>query len=130
MKTDSDKDGKIGNTKKCPIEIFIINCKFVTLLLTLANRKYVLEESQNRKSDLIISKLDLKLDSPEIHEMSVTRDMLSLYTNNYKALLCLYWWQNRVSSSSPSPHYYLSALSVSKKFFPVFLSCFPDQTRE
>ena len=83
MKTDSDKDGKIGITKKRPIEIFIINCKFVTLLLTLANRKYVLEESQNRKSGLIISKLDSKLDSHEIQEMSVTRDMLSLYTNNY-----------------------------------------------
>ena len=45
--------------------------------------------------------------------MSVTRDMLSLYTNNYKAPLCLYWWQNRVSSSFSSPHYYLSALYVS-----------------
>ena len=26
MKTDSDKDGKIGITKNRPIEIFIINC--------------------------------------------------------------------------------------------------------
>ena len=42
MKTDSDKDGKIGITKKRPIEIFIINRIFVMLLLTLANRKYVL----------------------------------------------------------------------------------------